>query len=675
MHDIFLSYSRDDQATARRFAQGLEREGFIVWWDQTMNAGDVFDEVIEKALEAAAATVVLWSKSSVVSRWVRAEATTADRRGRLVPVMIEDCTRPIIFELRQTAELSHWKGDADDPAWRVFVEGLRRFTGKAGSAQTAARLSPDTGRRRPLKKWLTIAAAGLLAIGAGTAWHLLGSAGSRAAKVGPVTLAVLPFANLSADPDQDYFSDGLTEEILNVLAQVPELRVTGRTSSFSFKGRNEDLRSIANQLGVANLLEGSIRKDGSRLRITAQLIDGRDGAHLWSKTYERELKDVFTVQDEVSSDVARALAVRLDVGDLSSRSGGTTNVEAYEKFLQARSAKAQYDTANAEKAVELAREAVALDPTFGAAWVSMAQSLYDLPGSYGRRPADAARLIAQALEHNVREAPAAPWTQHLQAYDHLAHYRWAEAAGATVQVLATPYGSRKVVDPWANPPIYLRWASLLMVGRAAESFQLTDDWVHTDPLNLYASMVKIGFLGYSGRGAEVPAEHERSKTLAGDHSGAEYLYLIRYLLPHETAGSTAVTRQMATILGGNADYSTLQGRIFLKLADREAVLAEIRAALGNSSARADWHLLMAFADHFGDRDLAFALLRKQVVDPTWPTPFRAGYALWFPFKTGLRADVRFKALVRDIGLVDFWRKSGNWGDFCQPMGHEDFVCH
>jgi TolB-like protein len=675
MHDIFLSYSRDDQAAARRFAQQLEREGFSVWWDQTLSAGDAYDEVTEKALEAAAATVVLWSNNSVGSRWVRAEATTADRRGTLVPAMIEDCKRPIMFELRQTADLSHWKGDANDPAWRVFAEGLRRFTGKTGDSPAAVRQQPATSRDRPLGKWVTIVAAAVLAISAGIAWSLRGSAPSSDEKVSSVTLAVLPFANLSADREQDYFSDGLTEEILNALAQVPDLRVTGRTSSFSFKGRNEDLRSIAKQLAVENLLEGSIRKEGNRLRITAQLIDGRDGAHLWSKTYDRELKDVFSVQDEVSRDVAQALAVRLNVGDLSSGSGGTTNVAAYEKFLQARAAKATYDTANGEKAVELAREAVALDPTFGAAWVSMAQSLYDLPGSYANRPADAARLIAQALDHNVKTAPTEPWTQHLQAYDDLAHYRWAEAADATARVLATPYGSRKVVDPWANPPIYLRWASLLMVGRAVESFQLTDDWVRTDPLDLFASMVKIGFMGYAGRGAEVPAEHERSRTLDGDHSGAEYLYLLRYLLPHEPEGSAAVNRQLALVLGDNANSSTLLGRIFLKLADREAVLGQIRATLNDPSPRANWHMLMAFADHFGDRDLAIALLRKQVVDPPWTTPFQAGYALWFPFKTGLRADVRFKALVREIGLVDFWRRSGNWGDFCQPVGKEDFQCH
>ena len=136
--------------------------------------------------------------------------------------------------------------------------------------------------------------------------------------------------------DQEYFSDGLTEEILNQLAQIRELRVTGRTSSFSFKGKNEDLRKIAEQLGVANLLEGSVRKDGDNLRITAQLIDGRDGAHLWSKTYARELKQVFTVQEEIARDVAQALSVTLDIGETSRATGGTTHVEAYDKYLQAR---------------------------------------------------------------------------------------------------------------------------------------------------------------------------------------------------------------------------------------------------------------------------------------------------------------------------------------------------
>ncbi len=144
MPDVFLSYSRDDQATARRFAQGFERAGFSVWWDQTLNAGEAYDEVTEKALEDAKAVVVLWSKKSVASRWVRAEATQADRSGTLVPAMIEDCKRPIMFELKQTADLSNWSGDTNDKDWQAYLASVRRLVEKGAAA------SPSAGTRIPV---------------------------------------------------------------------------------------------------------------------------------------------------------------------------------------------------------------------------------------------------------------------------------------------------------------------------------------------------------------------------------------------------------------------------------------------------------------------------------------------------------------------------------------------
>jgi hypothetical protein len=147
MPEIFLSYARDDQEVARRFAQGFEREGLGVWWDQALNPGEAFDQVTEAALASASAVVVLWSKTSVSSRWVRAEATQANATNRLVPVMIEPCTRPIMFELTHTADLSHWKGKPDDPAWQGFITGLRRFierrtgTGSTGTVPVLARFA------------------------------------------------------------------------------------------------------------------------------------------------------------------------------------------------------------------------------------------------------------------------------------------------------------------------------------------------------------------------------------------------------------------------------------------------------------------------------------------------------------------------------------------------------
>ncbi len=170
MTDVFLSYNREDQVAARRFAEGFEREGFSVWWDQTLHSGENYDQVTEGALREAKAVVVLWSRKSVDSRWVRAEATTADRAGTLVPAMIEPCNRPIMFELKHTAELAHWKGEPNDPAWKAFVADVHRFVRKAEPSLQAPAVvrgaaSSGLGARG---LWL-LAAAVLLVAGAALA--------------------------------------------------------------------------------------------------------------------------------------------------------------------------------------------------------------------------------------------------------------------------------------------------------------------------------------------------------------------------------------------------------------------------------------------------------------------------------------------------------------------------
>ena len=418
--DIFLSYSREDQATARRFAEAFEREGLSVWWDATLNPGEAFDEVTEKALEQAKAVVVLWSKHSVASRWVRAEATQAHESRTLVPVMIEPCKRPIMFELTQTSDLSQWKGDPEDKAWQAYLAAVRRFVGKDGSdasppaPQVAARAKSPAGRMGAIAFVI-----GALLIAGGVYWLFNRAPGPStqpaqvAADAAPadVTLAVLPFVNLSSDPEQEYFSDGLTEEVLNQLAQVKDLRVTARTSSFSFKGKNEDVRVIGEKLGVDNLLEGSIRKDGKSLRITAQLINSKDGAHLWSETYDRELSGVFALQEEIAKDVARALKIRLDVGDLTRAQGGTTNIEAYDKYLRAEALWRGDGPEAAMQGAQLYREAVALDPVFSRAWSGLYRASQNVLGWAVGDPTAVQKEMATAAERVVALAPDAWWTK------------------------------------------------------------------------------------------------------------------------------------------------------------------------------------------------------------------------------------------------------------------------
>ena len=309
-----------------------------------------------------------------------------------MPVEIEPCKRPILFELTQTANLA------------AGMVSRRTRTGGHLSVACVANWTRVTWLHPPLRRLQQRASlrpvrragfgalplASLPSLFAGAVGYALTRGGGKSTpqpatsdiptasaastvQAAPVTLAVLPFANLSSDPEQEYFSDGLTEEILNQLAQVKGLLVTGRTSSFSFKGKNEDLRVIGEKLGVANLLEGSVRKDGDQLRVTAQLIDGTTGGHLWSKTYDREQSGVFDMQEEIARDVAKALSVKLEVGELAGRPGMTRNIEAYDAYLAA----ARFNEPTPESvraAMDLLERATALDPAFVVAWVSLANT-------------------------------------------------------------------------------------------------------------------------------------------------------------------------------------------------------------------------------------------------------------------------------------------------------------
>ncbi|MGH7582702.1 MAG: protein kinase domain-containing protein [Gemmatimonadales bacterium] len=203
---------------------------------------------------------------------------------------------------------------------------------------------------------------------------------------GEKSVAVLPFANMSADPDNEYFSDGIAEEIINALAQLPKLHVAARTSAFSFKGKNQDLRAIGEALGVETVLEGSVRKAGNRVRVTAQLINAADGYHLWSERYDRELTDIFAIQDEIALAIAGKLKVTLDADQAQLVRAPTANVEAYEQYLKARRllrtrGRAMFD------AVECFERAVALDPSYAAAHAGLANTLV-LIAFWGMTPPD-----------------------------------------------------------------------------------------------------------------------------------------------------------------------------------------------------------------------------------------------------------------------------------------------
>lgn len=311
MPDIFLSYSREDQATARRFAEAFAAEGLDVWWDVTLRSGEAYDEVTEAALKSAKAVVVLWSGVSAASRWVRSEATLADRRGVLAPAMIEPCERPIMFELTQTADLAHWRGQPDDPAWRAFVADVRRFVDRQESAALA---KPGPAAPNP-------------------------AAPRRGKRGGAPSLAVLPFTNRSGLAEDEAFASGMVEDIVEALSRGVEVRVIASSAIARFRsGGVIDLEGLGRQLGVRYALEGNIRRSGQTLRVTTQLVEIADGAVIWSERFDRPLDQLAVLQEQLVVEVAgrlRAQTHRAEIERALRKPGDLTAWEAVHRALAA----------------------------------------------------------------------------------------------------------------------------------------------------------------------------------------------------------------------------------------------------------------------------------------------------------------------------------------------------
>jgi TolB-like protein/Tfp pilus assembly protein PilF len=275
--------------------------------------------------------------------------------------------------------------------------------------EAAAPVVAEPHRRH---EWKPAVATVLVVAFLATSVYLISKARTRSAGASSpqlASIAVLPFADLSPDQDQEYFCDGMTEEIIDALAKVNGFRVVARTSSFAFKGKQQDIREIGKKLNVATVLEGSVRKDGDRLRVTAQLNSVADGYHLWSETYERELKDVFTVQDEISRAIVDTLQLKLANSGRQPRPP-SANVEAYDLYLQGRYHWSRWRSEGAERAIEYFQQAIQKDPNYAAAYSGLADS-YGWMGFFGALPpneampkARQAALKALALDDTLAAA-------------------------------------------------------------------------------------------------------------------------------------------------------------------------------------------------------------------------------------------------------------------------------
>jgi adenylate cyclase len=373
MPDVFISYARSDEDQAKSVADALRSSGYAVWRDDELPAHRAYADVIEERLRAALAVVVLWSVGSVKSQWVRAEAEAARSAGTLVQVTIDGVIPPLPFNQIQCADLKGWDGKSETPGWIKLQDSVAALTG--ASDHNAAR----ERRRSPGRE---------------------------------TSVCVLPFANMSGDPEQEYFSDGISEDITTDLSKVSALAVIARNTAFTFKGQSVDVCDVARKLGVSHVLEGSVRKAGNRVRITAQLIDGTSGEHVWAERFDRDLTDIFEIQDELSKAIVEALRLKLLPAEKKAlEQRGTTNVDAYNLYLLARQTWITGDFGDArreEKVIRICQRAVELDPSYAQAWalmaIAQANLRYGFSGNEDLDDGAAAADRALSLDPYIAEA-------------------------------------------------------------------------------------------------------------------------------------------------------------------------------------------------------------------------------------------------------------------------------
>ncbi len=624
MADIFISYARADKPRVAPLVAALEGKGWSVWWDPEIAPGQEFDDLIAEQIEEARAVVVVWTPASVASRWVRGEARFAADRGTLIPVRFDQARLPLDFRAIHTTELDDWKEDTQSSGFQDLLRALRTVLRPAVSSGALHSAPGLQSARRDL------------------------------------SICVLPFANMSGDPEQEYFSDGISEDIITDLSKVSALLVIARNTAFTFKGKAADVKAVARQLGVSHVLEGSVRKSGTRVRITAQLIDGHSGGHVWAERYDRDLADIFALQDEISQAIVSALKLHLFPEEKRAiEDRGTASVEAYDKYLRAQAIVNQGVIADSDRAEGFFRQALTLDPGFARARAALS-SVYLWRRSFA--PERAERTL-EVMDSMVQEALAlAPdhWGTHLVKGLLLMWRRdWlsADSAFAKMQVLAPPSDS---LAPYYSGYFFAG------VGRLADAAAAFSRSRAADPLSLLVSQSLQQILYALDRPGEAQAEYERTLGLAGNREPSEHAALM-CIWDMGDLGRTRV--QFHRYLENAALPMPVLHQVLELLDQPAAALERIREACDDSAYHdaSRMMILSWYAARFGDAPLAIAAMRRSYVE------LNGVYlAMWFPFLREARKLPAFKTLLRDLGIADYWRVSGKWGDFARPLGGDDF---
>jgi TolB-like protein/cytochrome c-type biogenesis protein CcmH/NrfG len=671
---VFLSYASQDAEAAQKLCNALRAAGIEVWFDQSeLRGGDAWDQMIRRQIKGCYLFVSIISANTQSREegyfrreWKIAVDRTndmAEDRAFLLPIVIDGTSDSEARVPEKFCEVQWTRlpasGNAD-----AFVEHVRRLidpnvtmptsasvgTSVPSTSSTGAalpRLTPQASRS--LVPWvvggLLILATGYLAANkffvperAAPAAKAPATLPAHVEAVPDKSVAVLPFVDMSEKKDQEYFSDGLSEELIDHLAHAADLKVIARTSSFQFKGRNEDMRTIGQRLGVANLLEGSVRKSGNTLRITVQLVRADTGYHVWSETYDRKADDIFKIQDEIAASVLQALKA-----SMAQRSAekmiGTQNIEAYNLYLQGH---AIYKRANTrtdyEMAVDYVRRAIKADPSYPQAWALISAVLSE-GGEDGFAPINSAR---QESRHAAERA--------LELDPMLADAHVAMGRYLIVDELDLKGGERHVqqaLELEPNNQWALAWAGTLAAvrGQFQTGTSLLQRSIVSDPVNpwRYRDLAHIYFL--AGKYSEALDAFHRAIDLNPADTD-RHLFPVRILLAQgdPLAALAEIDRENDEKLRLGCECRAIALDALGRKAEADAALSDL---VKNHAADDAYGIALVFGRR-RDLDQAFDWL-----DRAYRQREPGLLDLKFdPLLKNVQTDPRFAALLKKMRLMD-----------------------
>ena len=661
---VFLSYASQDAQSAARICASLRSAGVEVWFDQSeLRGGDAWDQRIRRQIRDCALFIPIISEHTQARAegYFRLEWDLADQRTHMVsrtktfivPVCI-DSTPDLEADVPETFLKVQWTRlpAGETPAsFSGRIAALIAGTPPAAQPQSPTSPAAAAPRKPPSHRWIVVSVMVLLVAGV-LAWQLartfharelpaLTAPRSQAAvsSVPDKSIAVLPFVDMSEKHDQEYFSDGLSEELIDHLAHNPNLKVIARTSSFAFKGKNEDMRTIATKLGVANLLEGSVRKAGTELRITAQLIRATDGVHLWSQTYERKLNDIFKIQDEISTTVAQELNVALG-GAPRPVAVATTSIEAYNLMLQGNYFYYRFGTGDVDRALGLYRQVTVLEPRNALAWARIAEAYMAL--------AEEGQLSVATAESRARAA-----LQQALAIDPdlaRAHYvlgnmqrdldlDWDGAKSEYERALALDAHGEVSADARFNSA----WIDAFQTGRTDTVLRIAAHEVARDPLDS-SNYYLLAQLQYAaGHLEESAAAFRKLLELNPGYVGAHADYAATLLAMGKPAEALAVAKSETDELSRLGALPCIYWRMG-RHAESDAAMKRLEDRYGNNAAAS------AALNHAcrAEADLAFEWLERAYRQ-------RDGNLVNIKLNPWLRPfheDPRYKALLRKLKLPE-----------------------